>query len=113
MSSADPVTIRLTLIDLFLETGAAHHRAYIATDGFDPDWPIWYAGYVQSRLNQLLGSSLTPSQLGDLIVTVENERAAQSPATPSRAAPWPEYYADFFVQRYDAMRGHTPTAPRL
>jgi hypothetical protein len=108
MSTTDPLTIRPTLIDLFRETGSAHHHAYLAADGADPDWPIWYAGYIQSGLNQLLGSDLTRSELVYLIVMVEKERAAHSPA-----AAWPDYYADFFLQRYGAMRGHMPAAPRM
>src|SRR6266700_1665341 len=108
MSTADPTTIRSTLIALLRETGSAHHHAYLASDGADPDWPIWYTGYVQSRLNQLLGSALTRSELIYLLVMVEKERAAQTPA-----APWPDYYADFFLQRYGAMRGHMPAAPRM
>ena len=34
---------RRCLIDLFAEAGPAHHRAYFAVDGADPDWPLWYA----------------------------------------------------------------------
>jgi hypothetical protein len=106
MSTTDPLTLRPALIDLLLETGSAHHHAYSATDGADPDWPIWYADHAQSRLNELLGSALTRSELVYLFVMVEKERAAQSPARP-----WADYYADFFLERYGAMHGHMPTAP--
>ena len=34
------------LASLFEETGQAHHRAFEKTDGMDPDWPLWYAGYL-------------------------------------------------------------------
>ena len=39
--------LRTNLVDLFREAGHAHHAAFAATDGADPDWPIWYADYLQ------------------------------------------------------------------
>ena len=54
---------RRRLIDLFRETGPAHHRAYSAANGADPEWPLWYA--------------------------------------------------DFFIDRYGAMAGQMPEAPRM
>ena len=71
------------LIDLFRETGPAHHRAYLAAHGADPDWPLWYAEYTQQRLNQALGTTLTRSELTCLLVLVEKERmAGHMPAAP-------------------------------
>ena len=99
---------RRRLIDLFAETGPAHHRAYFAVDGADPDWPLWYAEYVQARLNNVLGTTLTRSELTYLLVLVEKERMAAAPA-----APWTDYYADFFVNQYGTMTGHMPEAPRM
>src|SRR5437867_6375182 len=43
------------LAALFREAGAAHHKAFAATDGEDPDWPSWYARYLAPRLQQALG----------------------------------------------------------
>ena len=105
MANAD---IRSQLIALLHETGSAHHRAYFATNGDDPDWPLWYAETMQKDLNGLLGTSLTRSELTYLLVLVEKERAAAA-----TGAAWPEYYADFFMQRYGAMAGHMPEAPRM
>ena len=105
MSEADQ---RQRLVALFQETGPAHHRAYQAANGEDADWPLWYANYVQTRLNQVLGTQLTRSELTYLMVLVEKERAASAPA-----ASWPEYYAEFFVGRYGGMAGHMPAAPRM
>ena len=45
---------RKQLAALFQETGAAHHRAYIQTDGEDPDWPLWYAEHIHDQVNTLL-----------------------------------------------------------
>jgi hypothetical protein len=33
------------LANLLNETAEAHHKAFAATEGEDPDWPIWYADY--------------------------------------------------------------------
>ncbi len=35
------VELRKDLVELFRETGRAHHSAFMATDGVDPEWPIW------------------------------------------------------------------------
>src|SRR4051794_30236087 len=32
--------------DLLREVAETHHRVYRKTDGADPDWPIWYAGWL-------------------------------------------------------------------
>lgn len=83
------------LEDLFRETGEAHHQAYIETDGADPEWPLWYAGYLQERLGPLLEASFTRSELVYLLFWVANEQPLYAPG-----ADWARYYADFFLQRY-------------
>lgn len=79
---------------LFVETGKAHHDAFIATDGDDPDWPIWYADHLQQRLSGLIGMPLTRSRLIYCIMFAEFEREARSPE-----ADWAEYYARHLVER--------------
>jgi hypothetical protein len=83
------------LEDLIRETGEAHHQAYIETDGADPEWPLWYAGYLQERLGRLLEASFTKSELVYLLIWVANEQPLNAPG-----ADWARYYADFFLQRY-------------
>ncbi|MBW2546331.1 MAG: glutathione S-transferase N-terminal domain-containing protein [Deltaproteobacteria bacterium] len=51
------------LAELFKKTGQAHHQAFIETDGEDPDWPIWYAGYLEDRLTPFLAAPITRSRL--------------------------------------------------
>src|SRR5437870_12414186 len=97
--------IRSQLIDVLHETGSAHHRAYLTTNGDDADWPLWYADHIQKRLNGLLGTALTRSELTYLLVLVEKERTA---AAAVAATAWTDYYADFFMDRYGAMAGHMP-----
>jgi hypothetical protein len=83
------------LEDLFREAGEAHHRAFFETDGADPEWPLWYAGYLHERLGPLLGASFTKSELVYLLIWVANEQPLDAPG-----ADWARYYAGFFMQRY-------------
>lgn len=84
---------RARIADLLRETGEAHHEAFIETDGADPEWPIWYAGYLQERLGQQLDRQVTRSQLVHLLVLAERKHGAQAPAEP-----WPEFYAQVLLQ---------------
>jgi hypothetical protein len=85
------------LEDLFRETGEAHHQAYIETDGADPEWPLWYADYLQERLGLLLDANFTKSELVYLLIRVAHEQPLSAPG-----ANWARYYARFFIQRYAA-----------
>ena len=50
--SARDLTTRIA--ELFHEAAEAHHVAYAATDGVDPDWSIWYADYlIENELGKL------------------------------------------------------------
>ena len=37
------------LANLLNEMAEAHHNAFTATEGEDPDWPTWYAEYVLEK----------------------------------------------------------------
>lgn len=82
------------LIVLFTETAEAHHRAFAATDGADPDWPIWYAEHLQPGISAL-GFEFTKTELITCLTTAEAEREARAPD-----ADWPAYYADHFSERF-------------
>ena len=47
--------LRTNIVELLRETGRAHHEAFAATDGADPDWPIWYADYLMQPFTERLG----------------------------------------------------------
>jgi hypothetical protein len=83
------------LEELFREAGAAHHQAYIETDGADPEWPLWYADYLRERLGAHLDVSFTRSQLVYLLILVASEQPLNAPG-----ANWARYYARFFITRY-------------
>jgi glutaredoxin len=89
------VDLHDNLIDLFRETGRAHHVAFVATDGADPDWPIWYAEYLQEPIVQALGTPFTKSQLIYCVMNADFEHTARSPESD-----WPGFYADQFMERY-------------
>jgi hypothetical protein len=80
------------LASLFREAGSAHHRAFAATNGDDPEWPIWYAEFLQPKVNALLGTKWTKSELVHLLLRSEKERKAQASDLS-----WPEFYARVFL----------------
>ena len=80
---------------LFHDVGEAHHQAYIATDGADPEWPLWYADYLRDKLAPLLDAGFTKSELVYLLLLVANEQPLRAPG-----ANWARYYAKFFIELY-------------
>ena len=83
------------LEELLRKTGSEHHRAFIKTNGEDPEWPLWYADYLLDKLGKLLNAKFTKSELVYLLVMAEKERALMAPG-----ADWPRYYTNFFIERY-------------
>ena len=83
------------LEELFRKTGSEHHKAFVKTNGEDPEWPLWYAEYLFEKLAKLLNAKFTKSELVYLLVMVEKERALMAPG-----ADWPRYYTNFFIERY-------------
>lgn len=86
---------RQEIAELLVRTGQAHHEAFRATDGEDPDWPIWYADHLREPLGRLLQTSFTRSQLVYCLMNAEFERGARA-----EDAEWSGFYADHFVERF-------------
>lgn len=83
------------LAQLFREAGAAHHRAFAATDGEDAEWPRWYAAYIAPRFGEMVGTTLSADRLAaDLVIVDREYRDAGS------ALAWPAYYVEWFLQKY-------------
>lgn len=78
--------------DLLMETGQHHHRAYIESDGTDPEWAIWYAGYLQSRLWERTGSLPSRSLLVHLLLGAQADHEANGGDSP-----WPPHYAPIML----------------
>jgi hypothetical protein len=80
--------------DLFRATAEDHHRAFLETDGLDPDWPLWYADACSSPPAPFKGRY--------------NQDRHRRPARPGRAEAAIEgpgwrlagFYASFFIDRY-------------
>ena len=83
------------IADLLSETKKAHHHAYIDVDGSDPEWPIWYADYLEDRLLPLLEASMTKSELIYALVHLSKVQPAEAPN-----ADWTQYYAQYLVENY-------------
>ena len=83
-------TTRKQLSDLFQQAKQAHLQAFKETDGADPEWPLWYAGYLLEPLREILQADLTKSELVYLLVRVDREQRESAPH-----ADWTDYYADF------------------
>ena len=81
--------------ELIREAGEEHHKAFIETDGADPDWPLWYADYLLEKLRKILDASFTKSELTYLLVLMEKGQALRAPG-----ANWPRFYGQFLVDRY-------------
>ena len=77
-----------------VETAQAHHKAFAATDGEDPDWPIWYAEYARDTFAERFGLDFSKSQLIYCLMNAEFEHRARSPDSE-----WPVFYADEIVER--------------
>jgi NAD(P)H-hydrate epimerase len=83
---ADPTP---RLADALQATAEAHHRAFIATDGADVEWPLWYAEHLRSAVSDAVGYDVTRAQVVWALVDAER----RVPATE----PWPTAYARHIV----------------
>ena len=82
---------RNDLTVLFKEVSQAHHKAYIETDGVDPEWPIWYADFMHEKVMDILDLEITKAELIYLFVAADLDHREEAPD-----AEWSVYYADFF-----------------
>ena len=94
-SSNDQENMINELGNLLNETAEAHHKAFAATDGEDPDWPIWYAEYLLEKMHQILKAKFTKSELIYLLVSADKKNGSIAPG-----AYWPRFYAKYFLNCY-------------
>jgi len=85
------------LAELLKRTGDAHHAAYAATDGTDPEWASWYSGHLQTLLGDGLGSSVTRSEIVYLLCKAQKD---QESAGSTEA--WTDYYANLMLAETQA-----------
>ncbi len=79
---------------LFSETGSAHHQAFAATNGDDPNWPDWYAEYLSPRLLRVLGRRFDITVLASHLRRLDAEHR-----TRGGGEPWAEFYARWFLDQ--------------
>ena len=85
--------VRITeLALLLLDTGRGHHDAFAATKGEDPEWPLWYAKYLEGRIDSYLGTGPTRSKLVQCLVDADEAHQTQRPDEP-----WPTFYARYLL----------------
>ena len=89
-------TIR-EVTELLKQTGEAHHKAFEATDGADPDWAMWYAEHLTEHLRPLLETELSQAEVVCALMQAADEHQARAPDQP-----WPEYYSALVVERFRA-----------
>jgi hypothetical protein len=83
------------LVRVFRKAGYAHHLAFLATNGDDPEWPRWYAEYLRPKIEALLAARFEIADLAMLLQLAEDARQSRRPVPD-----WPEFYAEFFLERF-------------
>lgn len=81
---------RQELADLLVQTGGAHHQAYLESDGVDPEWALWYAPYLQALIGDRL--RIERADLVYLLVRARREHDAIDDPPP-----WAEFYAGLIL----------------
>jgi hypothetical protein len=102
-SNSSETKFKARLVDLLREVRPAHHRAYLEADGHDPEWPLWYAHYLQPKLAQVLSAEPTISELVYLLVRADKEHRQKAPQSD-----WVQFYADLFVENYSGLTDLDP-----
>jgi NAD(P)H-hydrate epimerase len=91
--------------NLLLQTGKAHHEAYLEVDGEDPDWPLWYAEYLKDLLPPIIGKDYTVSELTYLFIDFDRRHRATTPESP-----WHAFYAQNLLAVDQEYKSEIPWA---
>lgn len=93
------------LAGLLSQTAEAHHRAFIATNGFDPNWASWYAGYLlDNGFGQFV--NIAHASMVDLAaLLIAADRQHQAEVSPPA---WEPYYAKLLLAAFRS-EGRTTT----
>ena len=85
------------LTALLEEVGREHHAAFATTNGDDPDWPRWYAVWLEPRIGRHLREIPAAETLAEELkrLAAEHERSA-------RGLHWPLYYARRLLEWHGA-----------
>ena len=78
--------------------GPAHHAAFVETDGYDPEWALWYAQHTSADLRSILDwPDLTESRLVWAFVSADDAHAGSGSEVP-----WHRFSAEWFATRLTA-----------
>lgn len=93
------MTNRITdaeLSEMLVDAGRHHHTAFIDSDGVDPEWPQFYAAYIQTQLWDGLGVVPTKSELIFILLGAEEaiRKGAETGAWPDVYARWIRVFAN-------------------
>jgi glutaredoxin len=91
---------------LFRECEQAHLAAFSATGGEDPEWPLWFADYLQKPLQQALDTEFHKSQLIYSLMNADFEHTARA-ADTDRV----DFFAAEFIEHF--APSDTATADKL
>ncbi|TDI57088.1 MAG: hypothetical protein E2O96_01455 [Acidobacteria bacterium] len=80
------------LAELLMETGHSHHEAFLATDGADPEWPLWYSQYLQGKVDSFLDVNPTRSKIIQCLLNADEARSSRGADQP-----WTTFYAEFMT----------------
>ncbi len=83
------------LSELFTETAKAHHDAFVTTDGNDPEWPIWYADYIQEPISEILDTKFFKSSLIYCLMNADFEYTAREVDVQ-----WQKFYSKHFIGHF-------------
>ena len=86
-------SITQQLTELFKETGHMHHRAFLDSDGYDPEWPLWYAEYMHEKVMDIIDAELTRSELVYLLVAADLDHRDEAPGEE-----WTTFYGEFLME---------------
>lgn len=94
------------LSHLFRDAAKAHHAAFAASAGKDPEWPLWYANYLLEPLGRMLDTTFTKSHLIYCLMNADFDHQALEPQTD-----WADFYAAEFIEHY--APSETPATDKL
>ena len=84
------------LAAVLAKAGPAHHQAFIATDGDDPEWPLWYADHIVEAVRRITGNpGVTVSELVYLLI--DSDRTFKSRVPDDRLMSTPRAFGGVIV----------------
>lgn len=83
----------------------AHAAAFASVNGEDPDWAVFYAGWLVDRslLLSLVESPPERNALSEALADIDRRYVAENPDES-----WDRYYARDLIERFGATNAQAP-----